>query len=106
MEMAKWVIDNRVPETPGIGIDFDEAPNPPELFAEPYRRARQADLRVTAHAGENGLSWRNVETALDVLCVERIEHGYTVLENESPIQRYAERGIFFTIRRIHSTCRR
>ncbi len=33
-EMVEWVIKNRVPEVPGIGMDFDEVPHPPELFAE------------------------------------------------------------------------
>jgi adenosine deaminase len=97
LEMVEWVIGNRVPEVPGIGMDFDEAPHPPELYAEAYRRARDAGLRVTAHAGENGVPWRNVETVIDVLHVERVEHGYTIVDNEDLANRCAERGIVFTV---------
>jgi adenosine deaminase len=97
LEMVDWVIGNRVPEVPGIGMDFDEVPHPPELYAEAYRRARDAGLRVTAHAGENGASWRNVEAAIDVLHVERVEHGYTIIDNEDLAKRCAESGIVFTV---------
>jgi adenosine deaminase len=96
-EMVEWVAHHRVPEVLGIGIDFDEAPNPPELFVDAYRLAREAGLRLTAHAGENGVSWRNVETVIDVLGVERIDHGYTVIENKALARRCAERGIVFTV---------
>jgi adenine deaminase len=97
MEMVDWVIRNRVPEAPGIGMDFDEAPNPPELYTEGYRRARDAGLRVTAHAGENGVPWRNVETVIDALHVERVEHGYTIIDNDDLVRRCVERGIVFTV---------
>jgi adenosine deaminase len=95
--MVERVIANRVAEAPGIGMDFDEVPNPPELYAEAYRRARAAGLRLSAHAGENGASWRNIATAIDVLGAERIEHGYTVIDNEELARRCAERGIVFTV---------
>lgn len=96
-EMVQWVIQNRAPEVLGIGIDFNEADHPPELFADAYRDARRAGLRVTAHAGENGVPWKNVETAIDVLGAERIDHGYTVVDNPELAQRCAERGIVFTV---------
>jgi adenine deaminase len=97
LQMLEWVIANRVLEAPGIGMDFDEVPYPPELYAQAYRRARAAGLRVTVHAGENGASWRNVATAIDVLGVDRIEHGYTVIDNAELARRCAERGIVFTV---------
>ncbi len=97
MEMVDWVIKNRVPEVPGIGMDFDEVPHPPELFADAYRRARDAGLRVTAHAGENGAPWKNVQTAIDALGVERVDHGYTVVDNADLAKRCADRGIVFTV---------
>jgi adenosine deaminase len=96
-QMVEWVIENRVPEAPGIGMDFDEAPHPPELYAEAYSRARDAGLRVTAHAGENGTPWRNVATAVDVLHVERVEHGYTIIESPEMVRRCVASGIVFTV---------
>ena len=97
MDMVEWVIKNRVFEVPGIGMDFDEVPHPPELFANAYRRARDAGLRVTAHAGENGAPWKNVETVIDVLGAERVDHGYTVVDNADLAKRCADRGIVFTV---------
>jgi adenosine deaminase len=96
-EMVQWVITHRVLEVLGIGIDFNEADHPPELFADAYREARRAGLHVTAHAGENGVSWRNIETAIDILRVERIDHGYTVVENPTLARRCADSGIVFTV---------
>ena len=97
VQMVEWVIDNRVPEAPGIGMDFDEAPHPPERYAEAYRRARDAGLRVTAHAGENGTPWRNVATVIDVLRVERVEHGYTIIDSPELVRRCVASGIVFTV---------
>jgi adenosine deaminase len=96
-EMVDWVTSHRVPEVPGIGIDFNEADHPPELFVEAYEHARQAGLHVTAHAGENGVSWRNIETAIDLLHVERIDHGYTVIDNPALTSRCTQSGIVFTV---------
>jgi adenosine deaminase len=96
-EMVQWVIDNRKAEVLGIGIDFNEADHPPELFVDAYDKARRADLHVTAHAGENGVTWKNIETALDVLRAERIDHGYTIIENPDLVRRCADRGIVFTV---------
>jgi adenosine deaminase len=96
-EMVDWVIEHRRPEVPGIGIDFSEAERPPELFQEAYARARRAGLHVTAHAGENGVPWQNVKTAIELLKVERVDHGYTVIDNPDFARECAERGIVFTV---------
>jgi adenosine deaminase len=97
VEMVKWVSAHRRDEVIGIGIDYREVDRPPELFAEAYRMARRAGLKTTAHAGEFGMAWPNVATALDVLQVDRIDHGYTVLENDDLVRRCAERRILFTV---------
>jgi adenosine deaminase len=96
-EMVQWVTTHRAPEVLGIGIDFNEADHPPEFFAEAYKAARLAGLHVTAHAGENGVTWKNIETAIDVLQVERVDHGYTVVDNPALSRRCAESGIVFTV---------
>ncbi|WP_174274303.1 adenosine deaminase family protein [Sphingomonas bacterium] len=97
IEVVEHVLAHRVPEVIGIGIDYRETDRPPELFVEAYRLARSNGLKTTAHAGEFGTSWRNVATAVDVLGVDRIDHGYTVVDNPDLAARLAASGIIFTI---------
>ena len=54
-------------------------------------------LKATAHAGEFGCPWTNVRTAIELLKVDRVDHGYTVLENPDFVRRCAESGIVFTV---------
>jgi adenosine deaminase len=58
----------------GIGLDSGEVGNPPEKFARVFARCRQLGFRLVAHAGEEGPP-AYVWTALDLLKVERIDHG-------------------------------
>lgn len=97
VEMVQWVTANRCDEVIGIGIDYRENDRPPELFAEAYRDARRAGLKTTAHAGEFGMPWTNVRTALDLLQVDRIDHGYTVVDRPEFARECAERGVLFTV---------
>jgi adenosine deaminase len=97
MQMVQWVIDHRQPEVIGIGIDFMEANGPPGLFVEAYAAARRAGLRATAHAGENGMPWKNVKDSIELLGAERIDHGYTVIDSPDYARQCAERAIVFTV---------
>lgn len=97
VEMVDLLTAHRVPEVVGIGIDYVENNRPPELFWKAYRAARQAGLKTTAHAGEFGMKWTNVETAIDLLRVDRIDHGYTVIDNPDLARRCAGSGILFTV---------
>jgi adenosine deaminase len=97
VEMVRWVIAARAPEIVGIGIDYGEVDRPPEMFADAYRLAGQAGLKRTAHAGEFGCPWTNVRAAIEVLGVDRVDHGYTVLDNADYAARCAEMGIVFTV---------
>lgn len=96
-EMVEWVATYRADEVVGIGIDYGESGRPPELFADAYARARRAGLRTTAHAGEFGLPWQHVRTALELLRVDRVDHGYSVVDNPELAARCAERGVVFTV---------
>jgi adenosine deaminase len=58
----------------GVGLDSAEKGNPPRRFSGVYASARAAGLHLVAHAGEEGPPEYVVE-ALDVLRVERIDHG-------------------------------
>ena len=97
MQMVAWMADNRVDEVIGLGMDYREVERPPELFAQAYGMAQRCGFRTTAHAGEFGMPWTNVRTAVDVLQVDRIDHGYTVVDAPSFARRCAERGMVFTV---------
>ena len=97
VEMVEWVTTHRCDEVIGIGIDYREVDRPPELFVQAYRDARAAGLKTTAHAGEFGMPWTNVRTALDLLKVDRIDHGYTVVDQPDFARECAERGVLFTV---------
>ncbi len=97
VEMVELMLAHRDPAAAGIGIDYRENDRPPELFLEAYALARRHGLKATAHAGEFGMPWTNVKTAVDGLKVDRIDHGYTIIDNPELARRYAERGIVFTV---------
>jgi adenosine deaminase len=96
-EMVRLVIASRHEAVAGIGIDYRETDRPPELFGEAFRMAKAAGLRTTAHAGEFGTPWTNVATVIDELQVDRVDHGYTVIDNSELVQRCVEKGMVFTI---------
>jgi adenosine deaminase len=79
----------------GIGLDFLEAPFPPEPYAGLFARARSAGLKVTAHAGESGPA-AHIAGSIDALGVRRIDHGYHVVTDPALMQRCKDLGILFT----------
>ncbi len=95
--VAEWMRDHPREGVAGIGMDYRENERPSELFAEAYRIAKRAGLRATAHAGKFGMSWRNVRTAVELLGVNRINHGYTALDDPDFCRRCADSGIVFTV---------
>ncbi len=95
--MVEAMLADREPRVAGIGIDYSEIDRPPELFASAFLLARRHGLRTTAHAGEFGMPWRNVATAVDRLGVDRVDHGYTIVDNPELAEDYARRGIVFTV---------
>lgn len=97
VEMVEAMLARRHPAVAGIGIDYRENDHPPEQFIEAYALARQGGLRTTAHAGEFGTPWVNVETAVERLAVDRVDHGYTIVDNPALARDYAARGLIFTV---------
>ena len=69
-----------------VGLDSSEAGHPPEDFEEVYARARAEGLRAVAHAGEEGPP-EYVWEALDILEVERVDHGVRSEEDEGLLER-------------------
>ena len=80
----------------GVGLDSSELGNPPAKFARVFERARGEGLRVVAHAGEEGPP-DFVREALDVLQVERIDHGVRAMEDPELVARLAREGTPLTV---------
>ncbi len=80
----------------GVGLDSSERGNPPEKFAKVFARCKKLGLHLVAHAGEEGPP-AYVESALDVLQVERIDHGVRCLEDPVLTQRVAQEKIALTV---------
>ena len=72
----------------GVGLDSSEVGHPPEKFARVFARARDLGLHLVAHAGEEGPP-AYIETAVDLLKVERIDHGVRCLEDPALVRRLA-----------------
>lgn len=97
VELVREMAAHRSPWVIGLGIDYRETLHEPENFWKAYRLARNAGFKLTAHAGEFGEHWRNVETAMDLLECERIDHGYTITDNPELAERAADQGIPFAV---------
>jgi adenosine deaminase len=80
----------------GVGLDSSETGHPPSRFKRVFRRARDAGLFLTAHAGEEGPP-SYVWEALDVLGVKRIDHGNRSLEDDSLVARLAGERMALTV---------
>jgi len=81
----------------GIGIDYKEHNAPVENFWKAYALAKEHGYKLTAHCSEFGLHWRNVETGLELLNIDRIDHGYTIIDNPQLTAKYAQQSIPFTV---------
>jgi adenosine deaminase len=80
----------------GIGLDSSEIGHPPSKFKNVFRRARQEGLQLVAHAGEEGPP-HYVWEALDVLGVDRIDHGNRALEDAALVARLARDRMALTV---------
>ena len=95
VSMVETLLDHPRTEVIGIGMDYAEAEYPPERFWKAYRMAEQAGLHLTAHQSEDAPP-RNIETCLDLLNCERVDHGYHVVESEAIMRRCRDEGVVFT----------
>ncbi|TCS15293.1 adenosine deaminase [Caulobacter sp. BK020] len=80
----------------GVGLDSSELGHPPEKFARVFTAARELGLKVVAHAGEEGPP-AYVWQALDILRVDRIDHGNRALEDPALIARLARDHVPLTV---------
>ena len=80
----------------GIGLASSEVGHPPEKFAKVFARARELGFRLVAHAGEEAPP-AYIWSALDVLKVERIDHGVQAIHDAALMRRLAEEKIPLTV---------
>jgi adenosine deaminase len=80
----------------GVGLDSSERGHPPEKFARVFAKAGELGLHRVAHAGEEGPP-AYIETALDVLHVERVDHGVRCLEDAALTHRLAAQRVPLTV---------
>ena len=80
----------------GVGLDSAEVGHPAAPFANVYRRAGELGLHRVAHAGEEGPA-ANVREVLDLLHVERVDHGIRALEDPDLVARLRAERIPLTV---------
>ena len=80
----------------GVGLASSEVGHPPEKFARVFARARALGFRLVAHAGEEGPP-EYIWSALDVLKVERIDHGVQAVKDTALMARLARERIPLTL---------
>jgi adenosine deaminase len=80
----------------GVGLDSSEVGHPPEKFARVFARCKELGLHLVAHAGEEGPP-SYIWSALDVLGVQRIDHGVQALKDERLMQRLVAERVPLTV---------
>jgi adenosine deaminase len=80
----------------GVGLDSSEVGHPPRKFERVFEAVRKEGLRVVAHAGEEGPP-EYVWEALNLLKVDRIDHGNRSLEDVRLIEELANRKMPLTV---------
>ena len=96
---AEATLDEALPfldRIDGVGLDSSEVGHPPSKFANVFARARDLGLKIVAHAGEEGPP-EYVHEALDILKVDRIDHGNRSLEDPALVARLAAEGMTLTV---------
>ena len=80
----------------GVGLASSEVGHPPEKFARVFEKARDLGFRLVAHAGEEGPP-AYIWSALDVLKVERIDHGVQAMRDPALVARLVQDRIPLTV---------
>ena len=80
----------------GIGLDSSEVGHPPSKFERVYAACREQGYRLVAHAGEEGPP-SYIYEALDLLHIERIDHGNRSMEDPELVERIVAEQIPLTL---------
>ncbi|MEV7995551.1 adenosine deaminase [Streptomyces sp. NPDC086077] len=98
-ESAMATLDSAKPylhRITGVGLDSAEVGHPPVKFREVYEAAAALGLRRVAHAGEEGPP-EYITEALDVLGVERVDHGLRCMEDPALVERLVRERVPLTL---------
>ena len=100
-ESAAQHLDMAVPHLDkliGVGLDSDEKDNPPEKFADVFARARELGLKLTMHCDVNQKDiLEHIDQCLNLIHVDRIDHGVNALEDEALCEEISARGLGLTV---------
>ncbi|HSD89446.1 MAG TPA: adenosine deaminase [Kofleriaceae bacterium] len=80
----------------GVGLDSGERGNPPSKFERVFKQAKDMGLRTVAHAGEEGPA-AYIREALDLLFVERIDHGVRCDEDPALVEELIKKQVPLTV---------
>lgn len=80
----------------GVGLDSSEVGHPPSKFVRVFNAAAERGLKIVAHAGEEGPPGYIWE-ALDLLNVDRIDHGNRALEDDLLVKRLVAKKTTLTV---------
>ena len=80
----------------GVGMDSTELGIDSTTFLAGYDLARAAGLRLTGHQGENS-SADDIAACLDVLGLQRVDHGVPILDSEDLTARMVAERIPITV---------
>lgn len=90
LPFKEWIV--------GVGLDSDEKNNPPVKFAAVFSRARAAGYKLTMHCDVNQLNTLvHIGQCLDLIGVDRIDHGVNSLEDLALCEKIRERGVGLTV---------
>jgi adenosine deaminase len=80
----------------GVGLDSSERGHPPSKFERVFAKARAKGLKLVAHAGEEGPP-SYIYEALDLLKVDRVDHGVRSIEDPVLVTRLADTRVALTV---------
>ena len=80
----------------GYGLDSSELGHPPSKFKNVFAKIKKAGFKIVAHAGEEAPA-QYIKEAIDLLKIDRIDHGNTVLNDNILIKEIVKRQIPLTL---------
>lgn len=88
--------ENWLDRIEAVGLDSSEVGHPPSKFERVYKAARERGLKLVAHAGEEGPP-EYVHEALDLLRIDRLDHGNRSLEDDALVARLVKEEMALTV---------
>ncbi|WDI32317.1 adenosine deaminase [Hyphococcus flavus] len=88
--------ENWLDRIEAVGLDSSEVGHPPSKFERVFKAARERDLKLVAHAGEEGPP-EYVYEALDLLRIDRLDHGNRSLEDTVLVERLVKEEMTLTV---------